>query len=786
MNINFSIIIPTYNAATSIENALNSIVKQSCRQGIEIIVVDDASQDNTVAKVTAYQASQVLPENITIKIVANQQNAGPGVARNSGILQAEGEWILFLDADDSLHLDALTQLQNVATQSPEAEILAFDWAYADLNGTLPSSGVREEFVNVDFSNHDEVIKQYLLNRIDSSVIFHAFKRSLLETHQILFRGGYHEDVDYLFETLLHSQNITLLPQVLYYKWNRPGSIVNTLGTNHINGYFDAIENIYALLSKAQLQQKMLNPYMQGVINITASRLMRLINPSIQKTAAIEDLLQLLLQRIQRICLRMSCNIGDFTEIKDSIQTKYQMIFSLFARYIDYTDSGNLDAFITELNDIKDKSWSCYDLHHSVFLAPGEIRTCCKRFYYKGKFKGDVAIMKFHDKPFSELPYQQIVQEKNNLHKEINRDNAEDCKGCPFLSFEKWGKPLQKGIQYLSLEYQTVCNMRCTYCSDVYYGGKPAAYVPYEIVQSMVDSQALNHCEYVVWGGGEPTLDKSFTEVMQLIGQGVPHVKQRVITNATRFNPDLAELMRLDRAFIVTSIDAGTEETFKAIRQYNNFKAVLRNLKRYAEIAAHNVIIKYILMPENLAIEELDAFCQLIQSYGLETCNFQISCDFRSPSLDMDQAYALSLLYAKLSAINVNFVFMDDLVWQRLSNLNQDTIALIREKLSSLDLDDVYESPDDYQHIAVWGTGAQAKLLMEKTSFLKNSSIEYFIDPRAGKAGTMFYDLPVKSSDSLLTDNQPILIAAVQSAPFIYQDIQKLGINQHRVIKGLIL
>lgn len=782
--IGFSIIIPTYNAQADIVGALDSIIAQTCKVNIEVIVVDDASEDNTVATVEKYESEQNIPEHITINWISADTNRGPGIVRDLGVNQAKEDWILFLDADDVLVDTALAALHDVVASNVKSDLIAFDWRYTDESKLEKVK--REELEEIDFKQRQTVIEAYLLNRVDSSAIFHLYKRSMLLEHSVQFRGGYHEDVDYLFHTLLCANSIQVLPEALYLKNNRKGSIVNTLSVNHINGYFDAVEAMYAFLNNEQLSESMRVPFMNGVINIVASRLMRLIDPSIEKTSPVQAIVKTILKRTHQVARTLTCDMSDFFAIKGSLKTKYQMIFKMFAEQADYDNMRQVEVLIDDLEAIKSKSWSCYDLQHSVFLAPGEVRTCCKRFYYKKQFKGDVAVVKFQEQALSELPYQEIVDGKNKLHKEINRDNSEECSGCPFLAFEDWKKPLEKGIQYLSLEYQTLCNMRCTYCSDTYYGGKPSVYEPYQVVKSMLSSNALINCEYIVWGGGEPTLDKGFTKVLQQIEQGVPNVKQRVITNATRYIPALAELMRDDRAFIVTSIDAGTEPTFKAIRKYNNFTAIWRNLKKYADVAPQNVIIKYILMPENMATDELDAFCELVSQYALEGCNFQISCDFRTKELNLNQAFALSLLYAKLSKLNVNFVFLDDLVWQRLSTINQETIYLIHEELTRLNLNSIYETSDKYAHIVVWGTGAQAKLLMDKTLFLKQAQIDYFVDPREGKYGTEFYQKPVKPSESLLMDDQPILIAAVQSAPFIYQDIQKLGISKERIIKGLVL
>ena len=94
MKYDISVIIPVYNREKLIKNALNSVLKQTIADKIEIICVDDGSTDNTVEVIKNYQKKH---ENI---FLYQQENSGPGVARNLGIDNAHGEYIVFLDSDD--------------------------------------------------------------------------------------------------------------------------------------------------------------------------------------------------------------------------------------------------------------------------------------------------------------------------------------------------------------------------------------------------------------------------------------------------------------------------------------------------------------------------------------------------------------------------------------------------------------------------------------------------------------------------------------------------------------
>jgi glycosyltransferase involved in cell wall biosynthesis len=108
-----SVIIPAYNASQYLADAIRSVLSQSFRD-FEIIVVDDGSSDNT---------EQVAAEFFPDVKYYRQSNAGPAIARNTGIRKAKGEWIAFLDSDDWWDETHLEQLLLRCGQVPEADMI---------------------------------------------------------------------------------------------------------------------------------------------------------------------------------------------------------------------------------------------------------------------------------------------------------------------------------------------------------------------------------------------------------------------------------------------------------------------------------------------------------------------------------------------------------------------------------------------------------------------------------------------------------------------------------------
>ena len=108
-----SAIIPTYNNAEFLQEAIESVLAQTYKD-IEIIVVDDGSTDNTEDVVKNYAGKLTY---------IRQENAGPAKARNTGILQAKGEYIAFLDADDSWLPNKTEEQLKVLEDNPNSALV---------------------------------------------------------------------------------------------------------------------------------------------------------------------------------------------------------------------------------------------------------------------------------------------------------------------------------------------------------------------------------------------------------------------------------------------------------------------------------------------------------------------------------------------------------------------------------------------------------------------------------------------------------------------------------------
>lgn len=121
-----SVVMPTYNGARFILEALESVFGQT-HPVEEVIVVDDGSTDNT------RELLEPLADRVTYVV---QANAGPGAARNRGVRLAHGDWIAFLDSDDCWEADHVSRLLDRARENPDAAMVYCGKRWVDVQGNL--------------------------------------------------------------------------------------------------------------------------------------------------------------------------------------------------------------------------------------------------------------------------------------------------------------------------------------------------------------------------------------------------------------------------------------------------------------------------------------------------------------------------------------------------------------------------------------------------------------------------------------------------------------------------
>lgn len=182
MDIKVSVIIPVYNKEKYIKDCIDSVFNGQLSD-IEVIAVDDGSLDNSKAVL-----EKLSSEDSRIKLIV-KENSGSSSARNMGIKNSKGKYILFLDADDYLEKGTVAKLYEKAEDN-DLQVVVFDIIkdYEDKSELWGDFSLEEDKV----SNGREYLKKYLLNCCIPSACNKLWKRSLFIDNNIFFP----EDIDY--------------------------------------------------------------------------------------------------------------------------------------------------------------------------------------------------------------------------------------------------------------------------------------------------------------------------------------------------------------------------------------------------------------------------------------------------------------------------------------------------------------------------------------------------------------------------------------------------------------
>jgi hypothetical protein len=186
-----SVVVPAYNAANRIGSALKSIMAQD-HAPIEIVVVDDASSD-----CTADMASGILGGGRQFKILRHGKNMGVSAARNTGMKAAEGDYVIFFDADDEADLDFVSVLYETITKND------CDIAFCGYRNRFePTGEERAIAVRLDPSRRytgEEITSMRIFKQIETAIWSTIFRRGFLDETGIEFAVGcqFGEDVEFL-------------------------------------------------------------------------------------------------------------------------------------------------------------------------------------------------------------------------------------------------------------------------------------------------------------------------------------------------------------------------------------------------------------------------------------------------------------------------------------------------------------------------------------------------------------------------------------------------------------
>lgn len=222
-----SVIIPIYNVAPYVERCLKSVASQSFKD-LEVIIVDDCGTDDSMDLVQAFVEKYQGPTSFCI--LHHSQNKGLSAARNTGIKEANGEYVMFLDSDDYWAEDSL---QLVIDKLSDEDVLYF-------NVQVVEYGEKKlilDLINVHKVSGDDYYSQVISHSQHFPFVCvwnGVYRRDFLLSNNLFFYEGiYHEDELFTPITLHSAASVSSTQVVLYTYCVHDYSLATHVTTKHL-------------------------------------------------------------------------------------------------------------------------------------------------------------------------------------------------------------------------------------------------------------------------------------------------------------------------------------------------------------------------------------------------------------------------------------------------------------------------------------------------------------------------------------------------------------------------
>lgn len=220
-----SIVLPVYNVEKYLVECIESAINQTLND-IEIVAVNDGSTDNSLQILKEYEKQYDF-----IKVVS-QENKGVSSARNTGLKEATGEYVYFLDSDDYIELDSMEYCYNVASKN-DLDVVTFDaksFSDKDYKGKMLIENYKRNnkleskvMTGTEFYNYSKERRGYT-----TPVWLNFYRREFLTKNKMEFYEGIiHEDELYIMKSYITAEKIMYIPKQFFNRRVRNNSIMTT-------------------------------------------------------------------------------------------------------------------------------------------------------------------------------------------------------------------------------------------------------------------------------------------------------------------------------------------------------------------------------------------------------------------------------------------------------------------------------------------------------------------------------------------------------------------------------
>ncbi len=226
-----SIIVPVYNVENYIADCFQSIANQTYTGPMECLFIDDCGTDNSVQILEGLIKAYDGP--IEMRLLHHDKNKGLSGARNTGITNAKGNYLFFLDSDDQLYPNSILRFSDAAIKENMPDIVIGGYQV-----NIPDHPINQYCYGYEIINGQPAIaKAFLDDKLFCMAHNKLVRREFIVGNRLFFKEGIiHEDNLWSFQSFHLAQKVVTIPEKTYYYLIHSGSIMTS------SGYEKSLEN----------------------------------------------------------------------------------------------------------------------------------------------------------------------------------------------------------------------------------------------------------------------------------------------------------------------------------------------------------------------------------------------------------------------------------------------------------------------------------------------------------------------------------------------------------------
>lgn len=248
-----SVVLPVYNVAQYLQLSVDSVLQQDY-DNFEIILVDDGSTDDSSSV-----CDDFAKRFGNVKVI-HKENAGLGWARNTGLDNSQGEYVYFLDSDDTIQPDTLSRLVEILNQEENISLISTDFQL------VPEIERMKPAINdngfVIYRNKSDIQRKFLLREIVILAPGTLYNRRwLIDNHLKFKKVPYSEDQLFIWEVLMKVNKTAHIYRAQYNYLQRPGSIMSGSKIAKVRDAYSYFKELHDEIKSSEDADELVKDYM---------------------------------------------------------------------------------------------------------------------------------------------------------------------------------------------------------------------------------------------------------------------------------------------------------------------------------------------------------------------------------------------------------------------------------------------------------------------------------------------------------------------------------------------